>query len=118
MQNAAGGGASVQSSSRNDNYNSIVSDLVSLIARVQTSMGLIESAIAREAPLGNREISVNLVVLDDVTPGYLKANAALNSCHAGLGLALHFLMDAEASKHQPNEYAECVGAPVGSTTRA
>lgn len=117
MQNAAGGGASVQSDGRNDNYNSIVSDLVSLIARVQTSMGLIESAIAREAPLGNREISTNLVVLDDVTPGYVKANAALNTCHAGLGVALHFLMDAEASKHQSGKYVDCVRAPVRSTAR-
>jgi hypothetical protein len=118
MQNAASD-ASTRSDGRNEShYNSIVSDLVSLIARVQTSMGLIESAIAREAPLGNREISANLVVLDDVTPGYVKANAALNTCHAGLGVALHFLMDAEASKHPSGKYVECVHAPVRSTTPA
>jgi hypothetical protein len=117
MQNAASD-ASTRSDGRNESHNSIVSDLVSLIARVQTSMGLIETAIAREAPLGNREISANLVVLDDVTPGYVKANAALNTCHAGLGVALHFLMDAEASKHPSGKYVECAHAPVRSTTPA
>jgi hypothetical protein len=117
MQNAASD-ASTRSDGRNESHNSIVSDLVSLIARVRTSIGLIELAIAREAPLGNREISANLVVLDDVTPGYVKANAALNTCHAGLGVALHFLMDAEASKHQPNKYVECARTPVDSTTHA
>jgi hypothetical protein len=95
MQNAAGG-ASVQPDRRNDNFNSIVSDLVSLVAHVQTSMKLLESAIAGELPLGNQEIANNVVVLDDVTPGYVKARVALNSCNARLGAALHFLLDGEA----------------------
>jgi hypothetical protein len=32
--------------------------------------------------------SAALVVLDDVTPGYMRARAALKSCEAGLELAL------------------------------
>jgi hypothetical protein len=51
MQNAAGGGASVHPDVGNDSYQSIVSDLVSLIAHVQASIKLLESAIARESPL-------------------------------------------------------------------
>jgi len=94
MQNAAGG-ASVQPDRRNDNFNSIVSDLVSLVAHVQTSMKLLESAIAGELPLGNQEIAKNVIVLDDVTPRYVKAGAALNACNAGLGVALHFLLDSK-----------------------
>jgi hypothetical protein len=106
MQNAAGSGASVQSDSRNDSYRAIVSDLVSLIEHVQASINLIESAIVTESPLGNQEIGANVVVLDDVTPCYVKANAALNACNAGLGVALHFLLDTRTSGHATGEPAE------------
>jgi hypothetical protein len=102
MQNAAGS-ASVHSDGRIDNFNSIVSDLVSLIAQVQTSMKLLESAIAGELPLGNQEIANNVVVLDDVTPRYVKAAAALNACNAGLGVALHFLLDSKTGAFSGTE---------------
>jgi hypothetical protein len=105
MLNAASGGASVQSDDRNGGYRTIVSDLVSLIEHVQASMKLIESAIARESPLGNQEVAANVVVLDDVTPRYVKASAALNTCNAGLGIALHFLLDTKTSKHGTGEFA-------------
>ncbi len=58
---------------------------------------MLEPAIARELPPGESEADDDVVVLDDVTPCYLKANAALNACKAGLGIALHFLLDTEAS---------------------
>jgi hypothetical protein len=96
MQNAAG--SDVQSDGRNDSYPLIVSDLTSLIEHVQASMKLLELAIAREASLGNQEMSANVVVLDDVMPRYAKANAALNACNAGLGIALHFLRDTKTPK--------------------
>jgi hypothetical protein len=48
-QGAAGGGAPVECDGRNDNYDSIVSDLASLIEHVEASMKPIESAIARDA---------------------------------------------------------------------
>jgi hypothetical protein len=56
-------------------------------------MELIEAAVAAEPPLGFQEISGNVVVLDDVTPAYVRARAALDSCEAHLGAALHFLGD-------------------------
>jgi hypothetical protein len=31
--------------------------------------------------------------LDDVTPRYVRANAALSTCNAGLGVALHLVRD-------------------------
>jgi hypothetical protein len=117
MQNAASD-ASTQSGGRDDSYSSIVSDLETLIAHVQASLNLIETAIARETPLGNQEISTNVVVLDDVTPRYIKANAALNTCHAGLGVALHFLMDDKTAKRDANEFAKCGYRPIRSTSRA
>jgi hypothetical protein len=56
MQGVAGGGAPVECDGRNDNYDSIVSDLASLIEHVEASMKPIESAIAREAFPGIEDI--------------------------------------------------------------
>ena len=117
MPNAAGGSASIQAG-RNDSYRSIVSDLASLIEHVQASVRLIESAIASEAPLGNQEIAGNIVVLDDVTPRYVKANAALSTCSADLGVALHFLLDTKTSRHGTDGFAGSDRRPVRLTGRA
>ena len=54
-----------------------MSDLVSLVEQVQASISLIEGAIAREMTLGDHESS-NVIVLDDVTPQYMKASTALH----------------------------------------
>ena len=86
---------SVQPDRQNDNYSSVVSDLMSLIEHMQASMKMLEGAIARELPLGDQEAGDNVIVLDDITPCYVKANAALHACKAGLGVALHFLSGAE-----------------------
>jgi hypothetical protein len=117
MQNAASD-ASTPSGGQNDSYNSIVSDLVSLIAHVQASIKQIETVIAAEAPLGDQEISADVVVLDDVTPRYVKAGAALNTCHAGLGVALHFLMDGGMVTGEASHFAAYDRRPVRSTRRA
>jgi hypothetical protein len=93
MQNAEGGSLSARSSDRYDGVGSIVLDIVSLIERVQASMKLIESAIAIEAPLSHPEIAANIVVLDDVTPRYLNARTALNTCNTSLVVTLHLLLD-------------------------
>jgi hypothetical protein len=79
----------------------VVSDLVSLVEHVQNSLRLIEHAIARETSLetspetspGGPESSTNVIVLDDVSPRYLKAAAALQACDVNLGLALRSLLD-------------------------
>jgi hypothetical protein len=101
MHNAAAGNVSIQSGDRSDGHRSIVSDLRSLIEHVQASIALIEGALAQEAALGNQDVPANVVVLDDVTPRYLKTSAALSTCRAGLGVALHVLLDASASGHHP-----------------
>jgi hypothetical protein len=103
MQNTADSGISAASDGTNDNYHAIVSDLVSLVARLQSSIRLIETTMVGDATLGNQEFASNIVVLDDVTPRYAKANAALNAAHAGLGVALHFLLDARPSKYPTDE---------------
>lgn len=93
MQNVAGGGTTTPSDDRNGLHGAIVSDIVSLMECVRTSIELIDAAVAAEAPLGYQEIGSAVVVLDDVTPAYVRARAALNSCEAHLGAALRFLRD-------------------------
>jgi hypothetical protein len=116
MQNVAGRDA--QSEGRDDNYRLIVSDLASLIEHVQASMKLLELAIASEAPLGNQEVSANVVVLDDVTPRYVKANETLNACNARLGAALHFLRDIKSPCRAANGFAADDRRSAGLIARA
>jgi hypothetical protein len=118
MQNAEGGNASFQCDDLNYSYRSVVSDLVSLIEHVQASIKLIESAIVRESPSGDLEIAADIIVLDDVTPRYQKAGAALNSCNAGLGVALHVLLDAKTSRDETNGRAGYDRRAVHSGGRA
>jgi hypothetical protein len=105
MQSAVDGGASAVSDGPNDSFHAVVSDLVSLVAQLQSSIDLIESAMVGDAPLGHQEFASNIVVLDDVTPRYARANAALNAASAGLRAALHFLRDARPSKYPTDRKA-------------
>jgi hypothetical protein len=78
----------------------IVSNLNTLVEHIQASIDLIEGAIARETAFADQDGS-NIVVLDDVTPQYMKASTALHSCRASLGTALQFLLDSKVSAHEP-----------------
>jgi hypothetical protein len=104
MKNVASGSGSVQSDDRQDTLSLIASDLVSLISHVQTSIKLVETAIAGELAPGIQE-PTNIIVLDDITPRYLTTHALLNTCDKGLGAALQCLRDAESD------------APAGTRTR-
>jgi hypothetical protein len=99
MQNAADF-TSVRPADLNDNYTAIVSNLRSLVEQVSAAMKLIESAIASEAATGHPDIATNIVVLDDVTPRYIRANAALGTCNAGLGVALHLVHDIRIARQK------------------
>lgn len=92
MQNAAGGGIALGPDGQDDSYRSVVSDLVSLIEHVQASLRLIERTMVPETSLAGQE-TANVVVLDDVSPRYARAAAALKACDANLGIALHSLVD-------------------------
>jgi hypothetical protein len=89
-----------------------------LIEHVQASMKLLELAIASEAPLGNQEVSGNVVVLDNVTPRYLKANETLNACNARLDAALHFLRDIKPPYPGANGFGADDRRPAGLIGRA
>jgi hypothetical protein len=97
MQNSAADNIAAPPGDGQESYRSIVSDLVALIGHVQASLQLIETAIAREKALGDHDASAGIIVLDDVTPRYAKASAALKACDAGLGAALDLLLDSETA---------------------
>ena len=97
MQNSAAGDIAAQPGDGQESYRSIVSDLVALMGYVQASLQLIETAIAREKTLGDQGASAGIIVLDDVTPRYARASAALRACDAGLGAALDLLQDSETA---------------------
>ena len=75
----------------------MVSDLDSLVEHVQKSLRLIEQTIARETSPetspGGPESSTSVIGLDDVSPRYMKAAAALQACDVNLGIALRSLLD-------------------------
>jgi hypothetical protein len=106
MQNAAGDGIEFGPDGQNDRYRSVVSDLVSLIEHVQASLRLIEQTMVGETSLGGQENAANVIVLDDVSPRYLKAAATLKACDANLGVALHFLLDSRTPRPGTSAYAE------------
>jgi hypothetical protein len=99
------GSLAIEPDDRNDAYHSVVSDLVALIEHVQASLRLIEQEITRETELGSQETSGNVIVLDDVTPPYVRATAALNACDANLAIALHSLLDSKSPAHDAGDYA-------------
>jgi hypothetical protein len=106
MQNAAGDGIALGPDGQNDSYRSVVTDLVSLIEHVQASLRLIEQTMLGESSPGGQENAANVIVLDDVSPRYVKAAAALKACDADLGIALHFLLDSSTPGRGTCAYAE------------
>jgi hypothetical protein len=98
MHNAADGAR--RFGEHGEGFGNIVSDLISLVEQVQASITLIEGAITREMTSGDEDNS-NVIVLDDVTPQYMKASTAMHSCRASLGTALQVLLDARGGAHEP-----------------
>ncbi len=62
---------------------------------------VVEQEIARETASGSQESSTNVIELDDVTPPYMRATAALKACDANLAIALHSLLDSKAPEYDP-----------------
>lgn len=105
MQSTAGEAARFEPNSRDEAYRSVVSDLIGLIEHVRTSVRLIEREIARESSLGSQEAVANVIVLDDVSPRYVAATAALKACDTNLRIALHALQDSTPPKHGAGAHA-------------
>ncbi len=105
MQNTVEGGTCPPSGPPQDVRDRIVSDLGFLMAQIQASMRLIDAALACELSSGDEEMPANVVVLDDVTPRYVRASAALNTCRTELGRALHVLQDRLPAQPPTGEHA-------------
>ena len=105
MHNAAGDRVEIEPGNRNDTYLEVVSELVALIDHVRASLKLIERATAQEASLGNQGVCASVIVLDDVTPRYMKATTALTVCHVNLGIALRSLQESRTSRRGTGELA-------------
>ena len=99
MKNPTDSGNSFGCAVAQDAAGSIHSDLLSLIRRIQTSIGFGKLAMATAGP--DDEENADFFILDDVTPRYATADAALNACHAALGEALCYLLEANISSAPP-----------------
>jgi hypothetical protein len=77
-----------------DGADGLVTELQSLFERVHAVSSAVNAAIARERASGGAETDADVIVLDDVTPRYLKAASALQACNVQLGGALQFLRNA------------------------
>ncbi len=82
-----------------DSRQLIAAELRSLIARIDISMRLIDAAMIPDDLNDDSAISsadpgsTEIVVLDDVTPRFATASAALRSCRVELGQALQKLSE-------------------------
>jgi hypothetical protein len=97
MQNAAGDDVAQTPHDPNAAHPAVVSDLVSLAEHVQTSLRLIEQTIAAETSPGSPESSTNIIVLDDVSPRYMKGCRRMQACDVNLGITLRSLLNSSDS---------------------
>lgn len=74
-------------------YRSVVTDPASLVEHAQNGLQLIERKMEEESTGGGPESTADIIVLDDVSPHYMKAVVALQACDARLGAALRSLVD-------------------------
>jgi hypothetical protein len=71
----------------------LIKELESLSERVRAVTRAINTAIALERISSSTDTAADVVVLDDVTPRYLRANSALQACNIHLDGALQFLRE-------------------------
>jgi len=76
-----------------DSGDGLIKELQSLSERVRAVTCAINTAIALERVSGGTDKAADIVVLDDVTPRYLRANGALQGCNIHLESALQFLRE-------------------------
>jgi hypothetical protein len=92
-QAAAGNRIIVPREVAHDGGDGLIKELQSLSERVRAVTRAINTAIALERISSSTDAATDVVVLDDVTPRYLRANSALQACNIHLDGALQFLRD-------------------------
>ena len=100
MQHTTGGRLPFPLSDQRDKPDHLVKELSALAVRVQAITDAIDAAIAGELAANDRDNAGEFVVLDDVTPCYLKANSALRTCNTQLAEALQFLRAATSHEQR------------------
>jgi hypothetical protein len=93
MQQAASNRLIVPRDVPHDGGDGLIKELQSLSERVRAVTRAINTAIALERVANHAETAADVVVLDDVTPRYLRANSALQACSIHLDGALQFLRE-------------------------
>jgi hypothetical protein len=86
MQEATDYRMSLAHQEQQDATSLLLSDLLSMMQRIQTSIRFNDSAMATVS-LENSNLDGDLFILDDLTPRYAMANAALTVSHTMLGNA-------------------------------
>jgi hypothetical protein len=92
-------------SGQRDAASLLLSNLLSLMQRIQTSIRF--NDLASDVSLEDDDLDGDRFILDDLTAHCAMANAALNVCHTILGNAFSRLQLASNSKfhrHRPPEY--------------
>jgi hypothetical protein len=103
-----------RSSIGNESCHSVVANLVTLIKHLNASRKVLEGAIGREIAHGGLDMHEEFVVLDDVTPCYLSANAALNACNAALAVTLRALLGTDPTKVESRGSEELIAVQLAS----
>jgi len=103
MQHTAGGRLPFPLSDQRDKHDPLIKELSALAVRVQAITDAIDVAIASEPAANDPDNVSEFVVLDDVTPCYLKANSALRICNTQLAEALQFLRAARSEEQRIGE---------------
>jgi hypothetical protein len=108
MQNVTS--ADPRSIIRDESCHSVVANLVNLIEHLSVSRKVLELAIIRETAREGADMDEDFIVLDDVTPCYLSASAALTTCDTTLAVSLHALLGTYATKVEtcPTKVETCV----------
>jgi hypothetical protein len=94
MKNPAGGGNSFECGGLQDAAGSVLSDLLSVMERIQACIRVSESAASIAGP-NNEEAADDFIILDDVTPRLVMVSGSLNACHIALGEAVFHLLEAK-----------------------
>jgi hypothetical protein len=96
MQEIAGHRVSLADSQIDDSCWPLISNLVSLVRHVETSIAYCELA---KHTHGQEDSDDDIAILDDDTPRYVTANRALIACDLQLREALHALLHANTTNN-------------------
>lgn len=85
---------------RSEIHRAVVAELAAAIDHVGKSLRLMDEAIASDHAIDEAHAD-EVIVLDDVTPAYARAHAALRECSARLEVALHLLQSSPIADVMP-----------------